>query len=117
MPRIRRAPEYPEESLPFRVVANTADVPTGEMKTVELDGKSVVIYHVEDVFYATTGLCCHQGGPLGEGLLEDAIVVCPWHAWQFDVATGESVLDPGRRIETYPIHVEDDRVLVDIGES
>src|SRR5471030_347504 len=40
------------------------------------------------------GVCPHEGGPLGEGIIEDGKVVCPWHAYAFDLRTGETLQDP-----------------------
>jgi nitrite reductase/ring-hydroxylating ferredoxin subunit len=48
------------------------------------------------------------------GVFEEGIVTCPWHGWQFDVRTGESVYDPGRRITTYPVSVVGDEILVEV---
>ena len=33
-------------------------------------------------------VCPHQGGPLDEAPLEAGAVVCPWHGYRFDCATG-----------------------------
>ena len=40
------------------------------------------------------------------------IVVCPWHKWEFEAATGKGVWDPDYRVRTYPISVEDGRVIL-----
>ncbi|HLK16524.1 MAG TPA: Rieske 2Fe-2S domain-containing protein, partial [Fimbriimonadaceae bacterium] len=38
---------------------------------------------------------------------EGEILRCPWHGWEFDLATGESVCDPqGYRVKKYPVAVE-----------
>ncbi len=95
-------------------VATVSDVAPGTCKTVEVVGKKIVIYNVDGAFYATTNTCAHQGGPLGDGLFEASVVTCPWHAWQFDVCTGESVFDPGAKIDCYPVHVDGDDILVEV---
>ncbi len=33
-------------------------------------------------------VCPHLGGPLESGAIEDGSVVCPWHGYRFDCATG-----------------------------
>jgi nitrite reductase/ring-hydroxylating ferredoxin subunit len=62
--------------------------------------------------YALDNTCLHQGGPLGEGLLEGEVVTCPWHFWEFNVRTGEKVGDPSLRVATYPVQVEGDAIKV-----
>ena len=44
--------------------------------------------NVDGEVRAMAGVCPHHGGPLGQGALDGALVTCPWHAWQFDSATG-----------------------------
>ena len=95
-------------------VATKNEIPAGSCKTVEVDGKTIVIYNVDGELYATTNTCAHQGGPLGEGVLTGNIISCPWHAWEFDVCTGEAKLDPGVKIDCYPVRVEGDDVLVEL---
>lgn len=95
-------------------VATRNDVPPGTCKTVEVDGAKIVLYNVDGELYATTHTCIHQGGPLGDGLFDGTTITCPWHAWQFDVRTGEAVFDPGRKIACFPVHVDGDDVLVEV---
>ena len=82
--------------------------------TVQANGQEIALYHVGDKFYATTNVCGHRGGPLGEGLLEGSVVTCPWHGWQWDVCEGTSPGNPEAKIPTYPVKVEGDDVLVEL---
>ena len=84
------------------------------MKSVEVAGKKLVVYNVEGDFYATSATCVHQGGPLGDGLLDGCVVTCPWHAWQFDIRTGEAIYDPGMSVPTHRVTLEGDDVLVEV---
>ncbi|MEA2882426.1 MAG: hypothetical protein QOH32_1682 [Bradyrhizobium sp.] len=37
---------------------------------------------------------------------------CPWHGWEFDMRTGQSWFDPARvKVRTYPVAVEDGGTL------
>jgi nitrite reductase (NADH) small subunit len=74
----------------------------------------VALFNVAGQFFVLDGICPHQGGPLGEGVLTGCIVTCPWHGWQFDVRTGQhqfsrTVVQP--RFET---KVQDGEVWVEI---
>jgi nitrite reductase/ring-hydroxylating ferredoxin subunit len=84
------------------------------MKSVEAAGRRLVVYNVEGDFYATDATCAHQGGPLGDGLLDGCVVTCPWHAWQFDIRTGEALYDPDVALHTHPVTLEGDDVLVEV---
>ena len=95
-------------------IATVDDVPPGSRKTFHIGDTKIVLYNVDGTFYATTNTCAHQGGPLGDGLFEASVVTCPWHAWQFDVCTGEAVFDPGAKIDCYPVHVDGDDILVEV---
>ncbi|MGH9320507.1 MAG: Rieske (2Fe-2S) protein [Vicinamibacteria bacterium] len=95
-------------------VGRRSDLGPGAFRCVEAGGKRVVVYNVDGALYATADTCAHQGGPLGEGLLEGSVVTCPWHAWQFDVRTGVSVYDPRVRVATYPVKVIGDDILIEV---
>ncbi len=77
----------------FVTVAQTADVPQGEMLLVELEDEDIAIANIGGTYYAFGAECTHAGGPLDEGDLEGETLTCPWHGGQFDVKTGE-VLGP-----------------------
>lgn len=79
----------------FRTVAQTADVPPGTGRTVEVNGIWIALFNIDGTFYAIDNTCPHAGGPLGEGKIrEGGVVECPWHGWRFNVATGQRVGNP-----------------------
>ena len=83
------------------------------IETVE----DIALFNCGGKFYATANTCIHRGGPLGEGLLEGTTVVCPWHGWEFDVASGACITNPKAKISTYPVKVEGNDLLVDLTEG
>lgn len=85
------------------VVAKTDEIPAGTGKIVFAGDKAVALFNIGGKFYAVDNTCPHRGGPLGEGELDDCIVTCPWHGWQFDVTTGEST--SGTQVTTYKVSV------------
>lgn len=96
----------------FVKVASTGDIPEGEGRCFEVNDQQVAIFNVDGIFYALDNVCPHQGGPLGEGELDGNMVTCPWHAWDFDVTTGENSEDPDEKQDTYEVKVDGDDVLV-----
>jgi nitrite reductase/ring-hydroxylating ferredoxin subunit len=87
-PREDRVP-MPDVPLDFIKVAAVSDIREGEMKIV-CDERAVVA-NVQGRFHAFGNVCPHAGGPLGGGFLDGHIVECPWHAAQWDIATGAAV--------------------------
>jgi nitrite reductase/ring-hydroxylating ferredoxin subunit len=96
----------------FKKVAETTDIPAGQGKTVEVDGKRIALFNVGGTFHAIDDTCAHQGGPLGEGELDGAVVTCPWHAWMYDVTTGENTDDPDMSVARYEVRVQGTSILV-----
>ena len=79
----------PDVPLDFIKVAAVSDIREGEMKIVFND--LAVVANVLGSFHAFGNVCPHAAGPLGEGFLDGHIVECPWHAAQWDIATGSPV--------------------------
>jgi 3-phenylpropionate/trans-cinnamate dioxygenase ferredoxin component len=94
-------------------VATTAEIPPGEHKVVEAGEESLVIFHVDDTFYALANICSHDNGPLGEGLCYDHEIMCPRHGARFDFRTGKVLSFPAIvDVPAYSVKVESDRILV-----
>ena len=89
-----------------------SDLAPGQCMEATVGGTPVAIYNVGGTFYATSNTCLHRGGPLGQGLLEGRAVMCPWHAWSWDVTTGENVANGDLKIPTYEVKVEGGEVFV-----
>ena len=51
-----------------------------------------------------------------QGALEGSVVTCPWHAWEFDSATGACVFNAELKVPAYPARVEDGQIVVDLPE-
>jgi nitrite reductase (NADH) small subunit len=87
-----------------------------EAEAVGSDGKGVPIClaNVGGALSAIGNVCPHRQGPLGGGWIEEGKVLCPWHAWAFDVTTGEAMAPETGRVEVYPVKVEGGEVLVQI---
>ena len=96
-------------------VGKSGEVAAGTARKVEVDGQEVAVYNCDGKFYATSNICPHQGGPLAEGMVEGTSVVCPWHAWSFDVTTGVSPVNPRAKIPCYQIKTEGEDLFVSLG--
>lgn len=66
-------------------VAKADEIAPGGSKVVSLGGEEVVVFNVEGRFFATGNRCPHAAGPLEHAWIEDGRVICPWHAWSFQL--------------------------------
>ena len=96
----------------FVRVANLADVAQGGALVVTMDRYDVALFNVGGEIHAYENVCPHQGGPIGEGWIEDGVVTCPWHAWRFDLRTGGMTLGDFARLRRFDVRVEGNDVFV-----
>ena len=95
-------------------VADASEVPPGTAKEVMADDQVVALFNVDGTFYALDGVCPHAGGPLGEGTLRGTTITCPWHGWQFDVASGQNCLNQRMTHKRFAVKVEENDVLIEL---
>jgi nitrite reductase (NADH) small subunit len=87
--------------------------PAGQAKEFSAGGRTLCIANIDGVIRALDNECPHRGGPLAEGMIEDGKVVCPWHAWAFDPATGATD-NSQERVAVFPVSVEGEEVFVKV---
>jgi nitrite reductase/ring-hydroxylating ferredoxin subunit len=101
--------------MTFVTAARRSDVPEGEVRVVDVSGRSIALANAGGEFYALANVCTHDGGPLGEGTLWGDQVECPRHSARFDIKTGRAVVLPAvLPVRTYPVQVDGDEVKVDV---
>lgn len=98
----------------FVRVASVADLEPGKGRVVVAKGVRIALFQCDGAIYAIRNQCPHMGGELGEGLLRDDIVTCPWHGWRFNVKTGRSPVSEVVAVRTFPVKVEGEDVYVGI---
>lgn len=102
--------------------------PEDRMRIVEVEGREVGIVRRGGEAFGLLNVCPHRAAPVCEGELtgtmlpsepgelryglEGLVLRCPWHGWEFDIRSGESVcgVDP-RKLRVCPVTVEDGEVL------
>ena len=88
-------------------VCNTSDVDFEDQYRFDHNDRTYCIYHLEDGFYATDGLCTHEDIHLVDGLIDGEEIECPMHLGVFNIKTGKVVLDPPcEDLKTYKLKVE-----------
>ncbi len=112
------------------VVARASELPPGSRRIVEVAGRSIGVFNVDGKYHALRNACPHHGAPLCLGpvhgtavasapgtyewVRDGEILRCPWHGWEFEIATGRALADPRVRARTYPVSVEDGQVVVSL---
>jgi nitrite reductase/ring-hydroxylating ferredoxin subunit len=104
------------------------EIPSGARRIARIAGRSIGVFNVRGEFFAIRNRCPHQGGPLCLGVTkglavprfvdgdwpelrverDGEILRCPWHAWEFDLRSGEAVFGQGWRVAVYPTVVGED---------
>ena len=91
----------------FVRICSAAESPReGEVGEFEVQGRVLCVAHVNGAIAVLDGVCPHEGGPLGQGIVEEGRVVCPWHGYSFDVHTGTAEQDPEVKVEVLEAKVE-----------
>ena len=70
-------------------VAEKKDLPAGSAKAVEVNGKQIALFNVDDQYYAIADTCTHAACSLSEGHVEGTTVSCPFHGAEFNISNGE----------------------------
>lgn len=96
----------------------TSEIKPGKMKRVDTpNGKRVLVCNVDGEFYAVDDMCTHEDASLYLGCLKGDQVQCSLHGGMFNVKTGEATVEPAEiALNTYPVSVTEDRILVDVPE-
>lgn len=95
-------------------LAMGSDVAEGGTLGLQVGDAQVLLCRVGGVVHAVNGVCPHRGAFLAQGTLEGSEIVCPWHAWRFDVTTGDGVTNEMSRLQVLPARESDGRVMVDL---
>lgn len=97
----------------FVKVATRSELPDeGEAREFLAGGTLVCIANINGAYTAMDNVCVHRGGPLGQGIVLDGKLVCPWHGWAFDPQTGAADQNPNLCVPVYVMKIEGEDVLV-----
>ncbi len=105
------------------VVGSVTDIPPGGRKIVTVKGRQIGIFRIGDEFFGLINRCPHQGAPLCSGEVVSRLVApspgdyrltragemirCPWHCWEFDIRSGQSLCDPDSvQVRSFDVAVE-----------
>ena len=104
------------DTMAFVRVAARAELPPGALRQFIVRDTPLALCNDAGAIHAFYGLCPHHNGPLGQGNLVDGNIVCPWHAWEFSVATGEYDRNAAVRLRRFPVRLDGEDIVVDLDE-
>ena len=96
-------------------ITTAENIPIREGRAIQVGDREIAIFNLGDRFAACDNACPHRAGPLADGIVTGAAVVCPLHGYRVCLETG-NVLKPDVcvRVDTYPVRVENGVVLIAI---
>ena len=117
-------------------IGKLADIADGDYRIFALDKLEVGIFRTGSKVLAYENLCPHAGGPVCQGKIfnqvEEVItpdkksvglrfgkqrhIVCPWHGYEFDLATGCHPGDPSMRLTPVPVAVRNGNIYVSVAD-
>jgi 3-phenylpropionate/trans-cinnamate dioxygenase ferredoxin subunit len=98
-------------------VARASDVPDGEARRFDVDGRRVCVVRIGDRFYAIGDTCSHAEYSLSEGEVwpDECEIECPKHGALFSLETGEPVTLPATQpVPVYGVRVEGDDLIIEV---
>ncbi len=101
----------------WRKALGPDELADGRVKAVTCDRRTVCITHHNGRYAALDNRCPHQGGPLGEGSIEQGYLRCPWHGWDFDPLTGRPPGGYDDGVASFETEEREDGVYVGIEEE
>jgi len=105
-----------DDDLVWHKALDHGELPEGRVTAATCGGTTVAVTHYDGEYAAMDNDCPHQGGPLGEGSIEDGLLRCPWHGWDFYPLTGETPGPFDDCVTTYPTEEREDGVYVGFPE-
>jgi thiamine pyrophosphate-dependent acetolactate synthase large subunit-like protein/nitrite reductase/ring-hydroxylating ferredoxin subunit len=111
--------ELSNEPAGWHRVLGPDELPVGRVTTVTVGRRSLAVSHVDDTdegprYGAIDNRCPHQGGPLGEGSIEQGWLRCPWHGYDYSPCDGSAPEGNDDMVQAFPIEVRDDGVYVSV---
>lgn len=119
------------ESRSHHWIASVEELQDNSRVIADIEGREIAVFTQDGDYYAVANHCIHQSGPLCEGRLQGAeefqmdgddwewrhnddsrVIVCPWHAWRFDITTGENIDDSRYKVPTYEVEISNGDVYV-----
>ena len=98
----------------FKACLQEKDLKEGQMKHVQVSGKSILLVKHGGQIFAISNICPHEGCSLDKGILYDFFVMCPCHGWKFDVRNGQYNEIKEIALVSYRCKIQNGKIFVEI---
>jgi len=98
-------------------VLDLDELPEGRVMPKAVGVHTMCMTHFEGEYAALLNKCPHQGGPLAEGSIENGMLRCPWHGWDYHPTTGSPPDGYGDCVPRFPVEIRDDGIYVGVEED
>jgi nitrite reductase (NADH) small subunit len=97
-------------------IAQCHEIPLREGRVIKAGNGEVAVFNLGDRFLAIESRCPRKGGPLADGIVSGATVVCPLHAWKLSLETGRGVAGPSASscVETFRTRVDHGTIFLEM---
>ena len=103
--------------MAWHAVADASDLADDEALGVRVGEVPIAIVRAGGALHAIHNVCTHQFALLSDGYVEDGCIECPLHQGRFELTTGNAMGAPVTEpVKVYPVKVEGDKIMVDVGE-
>ena len=96
------------------MIGKVDEFPSGKAVAVQAGRYTIAIVRAGSEFFALANHCPHKGASLcdGEVLIEERILRCPWHHWNWQFDSGRLESDPRQSVRTFEVAVEGNEVIL-----
>jgi len=95
--------------LKFVRVMEEEDLPPGKSAIITAGDEEIALFNYKGKYFAIANKCLHKGSPLGEGRIEEGVIICPGHEWRYDLTTGDCPQNPFMKTIRIGLEVEGER--------
>ena len=103
--------------IKFIKVLKAEDLPIGKSAIILVGGLEIAVFNYKNEYFAILNKCPHKGGPLGEGRVQEGIVICPNHEWRIELKTGNSMQNPEMKVKIFPVRIKDEKIYVGFDQN
>jgi nitrite reductase (NADH) small subunit len=103
--------------VPFVKAMSISALPPGSTAEVLIGGNPYALCNLNGEIHALDGICPCSGGPLGQGVLQANLLVCPWHGRRYDCRTGVHHFDLDVKVAKFNVLVQDGDILIDVSSN
>jgi nitrite reductase/ring-hydroxylating ferredoxin subunit len=89
-----------------------SEIPEGGIRAMTIEGEKVILSRQGNVVSCFQNACAHLGFALDDGEIQDGVITCPYHGFQYDLASGECLTAPEVQLQSHAVRVTGTRVEV-----